>query len=300
MAVDITEGQYAQLPNGTRLHYASAGERGKPLMLFLHGFPEFWYEWHEQLAEFGADHYAVAPDLRGFNLSDMPADPAAYKAKLLIEDIAQLIAHLGYERCVLIAHDWGGALAWSFAIARPALLDKLVIINAPHPYLFMRALAEDPAQQKASAYMNWLRSPGSETALAKDEFAMMDGFLSGMGQPPAPWFVGETRAKYHAAWSHGLTGGVNYYRASPLYPPTEADPGAQRLLTQMQPADFRVKVPTRVIWGESDMALPKGLLDGMEDVVQDLDLVRIPEGSHWVVHEQPARINQLIREFIER
>ncbi|MBK4735722.1 alpha/beta fold hydrolase [Noviherbaspirillum pedocola] len=298
MAVDITEGQYAQLPNGTRLHYASAGERGKPLMLFLHGFPEFWYEWHEQLAEFGADHYAVAPDLRGFNLSDMPADPAAYKAKLLIEDIAQLIAHLGYERCVLIAHDWGGALAWSFAIARPALLDKLVIINAPHPYLFMRALAEDPAQQKASAYMNWLRSPGSETALAKDEFAMMDGFLSGMGQPPAPWFVGETRAKYHAAWSHGLTGGVNYYRASPLYPPTEADPGAQRLLAQMQPADFRVKVPTRVIWGESDVALPKSLLDGLDGFVDALEVVRIPEGTHWVVHEQPKRINRLIREAL--
>lgn len=298
MAASIVDGQYAQLPNGTRLHYASAGERGKPLMLFLHGFPEFWYEWHRQLEDFGIDHYAVAPDLRGFNLSDMPADPSAYKAALLIEDVAQLIAHLGYQRCVMVAHDWGGALAWSFAIALPQLLDKLVIVNAPHPYLFMRALAEDPAQQQASAYMNWLRAPGSEAALAKDGFAMMDGFLSGMGQPRAAWFEGETREKYHAAWSHGLTGGVNYYRASPLYPPTGDDPGARRLAAKMRPEDFRVKVPTRVIWGESDIALPKSLLDGLDGMVDALELVRIPEGTHWVVHEQPERVTALIREAL--
>jgi pimeloyl-ACP methyl ester carboxylesterase len=298
MAVEIQEGQYAQLSNGTRLHYASAGQRGKPLLLFVHGFPEFWYEWQAQLAEFGADYFAVAPDMRGFNLSDMPSEPAAYKAKLLIEDLRLLIGELGYERCVMIAHDWGGAVAWSFAIALPQMLEKLIIINAPHPYLFMRALANDPAQQKASAYMNWLRAPGSEAALAKDDFAMMDGFLSGMGQSPAPWFAGHTRQKYHQCWARGLTGGVNYYRASPLYPPTDADPGAQRLQSQMQPEDFRVKVPTRVIWGESDIALPKGLLNGLDAFVEQLELVRIPEGSHWVVHEQPERINSLIREAL--
>jgi pimeloyl-ACP methyl ester carboxylesterase len=299
MAVEIVEGQFAALANGTRLHYASAGQRGKPLLLFVHGFPEFWYEWRDQLPEFGSDHYAVAPDLRGFNLSDMPAEPSAYKAKLLIEDLRLLIQELGYQRCVMVAHDWGGALAWSFALALPQLLEKLVIINAPHPYLFMRALATDPAQQQASAYMNWLRAPGSEAALAKDDFAMMDGFLSGRGQPRAPWFDGAVRDKYRQCWARGLTGGVNYYRASPLYPPTEADPGAQRLLAQMRPEDFRVTVPTRVIWGESDIALPKSLLDGLEACVEQLDLVRIPEGTHWVVHEQPQRINRLIREYLQ-
>ena len=113
MSAAITEGQFASLPNGTRLHYASAGEPGRPLMLFVHGFPEFWYEWHEQLAEFGQDYYAVAPDLRGFNLSDMPSDPAQYKPKLIIDDLRLLIAELGYQQCVMVAHDWGGAVAWS-------------------------------------------------------------------------------------------------------------------------------------------------------------------------------------------
>lgn len=292
----IQEGQYAALSNGTRLHYASAGEKGKPLLLFVHGFPEFWYEWSAQLAEFGGEYYAVAPDLRGFNLSDMPSDPAAYKPRHIVDDLRLLAAHLGYEKFVMVAHDWGGAIAWNFAIALPQLLHKLVIVNAPHPYLFMRALATDPAQQKASAYMNWLRAEGSETALAKDDFRMLESLLNGMGQSPTPWFTGEVRARYHACWSRGLTGGVNYYRASPLHPPTTDHPGPLRL--DLRPDDFRVKVPTRVIWGESDIALPKSLLDGLDEVVDDLRVERIPEGSHWVVHEQPERVNRLIRGFL--
>jgi epoxide hydrolase 4 len=299
MSAAITAEQYATLSNGTRLHYASAGVPGRPLLLFVHGFPEFWYEWHEQLAEFGQDHYAVAPDLRGFNLSDMPSDPAQYKARLIIDDLRLLIAELGYQQCVMVAHDWGGAIAWSLALALPQLLSRLVIINAPHPYLFMKALATDPAQRAASAYMNWLRSEESEQALAKDNFAMMEGLLTGMGKSPAPWFAGETRDRYHACWSRGLTGGVNYYRASPLHPPTDEQPGPLRLEAQMKPEDFRVRVPTLVIWGENDQALPKGLLDGLDAVVEDLQLVRIPEGSHWVVHEQPQRINSLIRQFLQ-
>jgi pimeloyl-ACP methyl ester carboxylesterase len=198
----------------------------------------------------------------------------------------------------MVAHDWGGAIAWSFALALPQLLSRLVIVNAPHPYLFMKALAHDPAQQAASGYMNWLRSEGSEQALARDGYAMMEGFLTGMGKSPAPWFDGVTRDKYHACWSRGLTGGVNYYRASPLHPPTPENPGPLRLEAQMNPDDFTVKVPTMVIWGENDIALPKGLLDGLEAVVPGMRLERIPEGTHWVIHEQPQRINGLIRSFL--
>ncbi|HCN88376.1 MAG TPA: alpha/beta hydrolase [Oxalobacteraceae bacterium] len=296
MAAVIADNQFATLSNGTRLHYASAGEAGKPLILFVHGFPEFWYEWEAQLAEFGGDYLAVAPDLRGFNLSDMPTDIAAYKAKHIVDDLRLLAAHLGYEKFVLVAHDWGGAIAWNLAIAMPQLLHKLIIINSPHPYLFMKALATDPNQKASSDYMNWLRAEGSEQALAKDDFALMDGFFNGRGQSDAPWFAGEVRAKYHACWSRGLQGGVNYYRASPLHPPTDDHPGPLRL--QMNPDDFRVKVPTRVIWGEADVALPKTLLDGLDQLIDDFELVRIPEGSHWVIHEQPQRINGLIRGFL--
>jgi pimeloyl-ACP methyl ester carboxylesterase len=292
----IQENQFAALPNGTRLHYASAGEKGRPLILFVHGFPEFWYEWHEQLAEFGGDYFAVAPDLRGFNLSDMPADPSAYKAKHIVDDLRLLAAHLGYEKFVLVAHDWGGAIAWNLAIAMPDLLHKLIIINSPHPYLFMKALATDPNQKSSSEYMNWLRAEGSEAALAKNDFALMENLFYGMGQPPAAWFAGEVRSRYHACWSRGLTGGVNYYRASPLHPPTENHPGPLKL--QMNPNDFRITAPTRVIWGERDMALPKTLLNGLDALIDDLKIERIPEGTHWVIHEQPERINRLIRGFL--
>lgn len=298
MSANIQANQFAPLPNGTRLHYASAGEKGKPLILFVHGFPEFWYEWEAQLKEFGSDYYAVAPDLRGFNLSDMPTDVGAYKAKHIVEDLRLLAAHLGYERFVMVAHDWGGAVAWSFAIALPQMLHKLVIVNSPHPYLFMQALANDPGQREASEYMNWLRAQGSETALAKDGFARLEMLLNGMGQSPTPWFTDDVRAKYHECWSRGLTGGVNYYRASPLHPPTDTEPGPLKL--QLNPDDFRVKVPTRVIWGEMDIALPKSLLNGLENMVDDLQVERIPEGSHWVVHEQPERINRLIRGFLAK
>jgi pimeloyl-ACP methyl ester carboxylesterase len=296
---NITENQFATLSNGTRLHYASAGHPDKPLLLFVHGFPEFWYEWQAQLAEFGEDYFAVAPDLRGFNLSDVPADRAAYKPRHIVDDLRLLAAHLGHEKFVLIAHDWGGAIAWNFAIALPQLLHKLIIINAPHPYLFLKALATDPAQQKASEYMNWLRTDGSEVALAKNNFALLENFFKGLGSANAnraDWFDGPLRERYHAAWSRGLTGGVNYYRASPLHPPTEEQPGPLKL--EVKPEDFRVRVPTRVIWGEQDRALPKTLVDGLDQFVDDLRLVRIPEGGHWIVHEQPARINQLIREFL--
>jgi len=292
--------QFANLPNGTRLHYASAGEPGKPLILFVHGFPEFWYAWERQLAEFGQTHFAVAPDLRGFNLSSKPAAPDAYKPKLLVEDLVQLIRVLGYERCTIVAHDWGGAVCWNLAAQFPDLIERFVIINSPHPYLFARALSGDSAQQQASAYMNWLRKPGSEQALAANDFALLEKMLTGEAGAVPAWFTEETRAKYHAAWSapgdegsHPLTGGVNYYRATPMHPPATGETAPD--ISRLDPAMFVIRVPTLVIWGENDRALPKTLVDGLDAFVPDLRLERIPEGTHWIIHEQPERINMLIR-----
>lgn len=297
--------QFANLPSGTRLHYASAGERGRPLMLFVHGFPEFWFEWEAQLAEFGRTHFAVAPDLRGFNLSSKPAAVEAYKPRHIVEDLVQCIRALGYERAIVVAHDWGGAICWNLAIQFPELVERLVIVNSPHPYLFAKALAGNPEQQAASAYMNWLRRPGSEDALAANDFALLQSMLAGGkdGEPPAPWFTGDTREKYLAAWaepgddgSHSLTGSVNYYRATPMRPPGPGE--AARDISQMDPAAFVVRVPTLVIWGEKDRALPKSLVDGLDAFIPDMRLERIPEGTHWVIHEQPERINRLIRSVV--
>ncbi|MDO9218202.1 MAG: alpha/beta hydrolase [Lacisediminimonas sp.] len=296
MTAPITENQFATLSNGTRLHYASAGDPARPLILFLHGFPEFWFEWQAQLAEFGHDWHAVAPDLRGFNLSDQPSAVSAYRARHIAEDLRLLIGHLGAKQCVLVAHDWGGAIAWNMAISWPDLFSRMVIINAPHPYLFAQALMHDRLQQQASAYMNFLRKPGVEALLAENDFARLEALLSGMGQPAAGWFDGAVRERYRENWRRGLTGGVNYYRASPLYPPVDGDPGPAALT--LDPEDFRVRVKTLVIWGEKDVALSTRLLEGLALFVDQLEIVRVPEGSHWVVHEEPVLVNSLIRGFL--
>jgi pimeloyl-ACP methyl ester carboxylesterase len=143
--------------------------------------------------------------------------------------------------------------------------------------------------------MNWLRNPGSEQALAKDDFRVMEQFMLGMGEQPE-WFDDAIRERYHACWARGLTGGVNYYRASPLHPPTPEDAGAARL--SLDPANFHVRVPVRVIWGEKDKALLPSLLDGLDDLVNDLKIERLPNASHWVVHEYPATINEYLHRFL--
>ena len=281
--------------NGVRLHYAHAG--AGPLVLFLHGFPEFWYCWTKQLEDLGRDHLAVAPDLRGFNLSDHPADPKQYKARVLIEDVRQLAEKFGRGKFVLVAHDWGGAVAWAYAMAHPQTLSKLVIVNSPHPVTFARELAHNKAQQDASQYMNLFRSDKAERVLSENHYerlAKMTLEAWGKGAvDPAE------KAAYLDAWSQpgALTGGLNYYRASPLYPPIGDDPGAKAV--QLEPADFIVRVPTLVVWGMRDRALLPGNLDGLEACVPDLRIERLPEASHWVMHEEPERLNRLIREFID-
>jgi len=286
---------YAQA-NGVRLHYQSAGS-GR-LVLFLHGFPEFWRCWRKQLEHFGADHLAVAPDMRGYNLSDCPADVAQYRGKVLVEDIRQLARGFTQDKFVLVAHDWGGAVAWSFAMAHPELLSHLVIVNSPHPYGFWRELATNPAQQKASDYMLLLRNPKAERVLSENRFErLLKMRFAGRAEGPA---LEADRAAYLEAWSQpgALTGSLNYYRASPLYPPAAGDPGAAKL--KLDPRDFMVRVPTLVIWGEQDHALLPSILDGIEAVVPGVEVVRVPDATHWVMDEKPDLVNAEIRRFIAK
>jgi pimeloyl-ACP methyl ester carboxylesterase len=287
--------------NGIRLHCAAEGAADAPLMLFVHGFPEFWYAWKNQLEEFGRDHRAVAFDLRGHNLSDKPDGVDAYRVKPLLQDLKQLIEYLRADRsdksCILVAHDWGGAIAWTFAAAFPQHVKKLVIINAPHTVPFARALAQDPEQQAASAYMNFLRLPKAERILAENNYERLLKMFSRTVDGRCA-LSDEEVPLYRDAWSQpgALTCALNLYRASPLYPPTPGDPGAAAL--RLDPAALTVRVPTLVIWGEADTALGTALLDGLEGLVPDLRVKRIPEGSHWVIHEQPQRVNAAIREFL--
>ncbi len=292
------EHRYAEV-NGIRLHYVEAGTG--PLMLFVHGFPEFWYAWKDQLAEFGRDHRAVALDLRGHNLSDKPEGVDAYRVKPLLEDLRQLIEHLQKDSadksCILVAHDWGGAIAWTFAAIHPRYVKKLVIINAPHSIPFARALAHDPVQQQASDYMLLFRSDKAERVLSADNYRRLLGMFNNAEGKSA--LTAEDVPHYLAAWSQpgALTGALNLYRASPLYPPTADDPGAAAL--KLDPEPLKVRVPTLVIWGEADTALGTVLLEGLDELVPDLRIVRIADGSHWVIHERPKAVSRAIRDFLD-
>ena len=274
--------------NGIRLHAARAGEG--PLMLFLHGFPEYWAMWRPILEHFGArGRCAVAPDLRGYNLSDKPPAVDAYKAKHLVADVLALAAHYTKDKFVLVAHDWGGAVAWGVAIAHPERLSQLVMLNSPHPYLFWRELCNNPAQQKASEYMLLFRHAKAERVLSENGYARLLRTFTDLDS--------SARQALVQAWSQpgALTGGLNYYRASPLYPPSAEDPGARKL--QLQPQDFVVKVPTLVLWGERDTALLPGCLDGLEEVVPGVKIVRVPEATHWIARERTERVIREIEAF---
>src|SRR5713226_9490658 len=186
--------KYAEV-NGQRLHYVTAG-KGK-LIIFLHGFPEFWYEWKNQLAEFGRDYQAVAPDMRGYNLSSKPAEVEQYQVKYLVEDLRALAEKLGHKKFILVAHDWGGAVAWAFAIAHPDYLEKLVIINAPHPAVFQRELRENPAQQKASQYMLMFRSAQAEQTLSANNYATLVELVLGAGLKTGVFTEADKQAYIH-------------------------------------------------------------------------------------------------------
>lgn len=290
------QSQYADV-NGIRLHYVSIGQ-GK-LILFAHGFPEFWAEWENQLTEFGRDHQAVAVDMRGYNLSSKPPEMDGYHVTDLIEDLRALAEHLGHQKMILVAHDWGGAVAWAFAMRHPEWLEKLIIINAPHAAIFARELLNNPDQQKASQYMLTFRSPQAETILSENNYGWLTNALFKWG---SKWkMTAEIRQKYIEAWSQpgALTGALNYYRASPLYPPaSEKDKEGIKKIMDLPREMFTIRVPTLVIWGELDQALLVGNLDGLEQYGDDLTIKRIPDATHWIVHEQPEVVNSLIREFI--
>jgi len=284
--------------NDIRLHYISVGQGG--LIMFVHGFPEFWGEWENQLVEFGNDYQAVAPDMRGYNLSSKPDDVEAYQAKHLIEDLRALAEHLGHQKFILVAHDWGGAVAWAAAMRYPDWVEKLVIINSPHQALFARELLNNPDQQAASQYMLLFRSAKAEQILSENNYA---GLMAMVTQFGSKWDMPEEiRLKYIEAWSRpgALTGGLNYYRVSPLYPPTSPEDEAKiKSILDLPPEMFAVKVPTLVIWGEQDHALLTDNLNGLQDYVEDLTVKRIADGSHWVSHEQPEQVNKIIRDFLK-
>ena len=295
------------LPHGITLSCRSAGEPGRPVLLFLHGFPEAAFVWDFQLDYFSrpenGGYRCVAPNLRGFERSSAPIEVGAYRPKHLVQDIVELIAAetqgQGGQLAALVAHDWGGAVAWNLANQLPHLARQLMIINSPHPGTFLRELKTNPVQQAASAYMNFLTRPDAEKLLAQDDYRRLWEFLTHTkdGFQPAPWLTPEVKAQYREVWDGGLTGGCNLYRASPLRPPRLDDPAAA--VVELPHEMLTVALPTLVIWALDDIALPPVLIEGIDEYVEDLTIRTVAGATHWVVHEQPGLIARFLTEFLQ-
>lgn len=276
------------LPHGVTLNCHQAGQVGLPRVLLLHGFPEAGFIWQTVQQRLAGQAQLWAPDLRGFGASSAPAELAAYKPRALVADVVALIEAMGGPLDLLVAHDWGGALAWNLAAQRPDLLKCLLIINSPHPGVFLEALKHDPAQQAASAYMNRLCEPDMAARLAAHDFRALWDFFEGMSPSCSDWLTPALKQQYRAVWGRSLESSLNWYRASPLRPPlSDKDPIWQ---VHLPDAAVTVRCPTRVLWGDADIALPIGLLTGLERFVPQLSVRPVPGASHWVIHEQPALI----------
>jgi epoxide hydrolase 4 len=270
--------------NGIKLHYVTQGEG--ELMLMLHGFPEFWYSWRYLIPEFAKNYKVVALDLRGYNDSDKPQKKSAYVMDEFIKDIDGVIRGLGYDKCILVAHDWGGAIAWSFAYKYPDMLSKLIILNLPHPAKFTAGL-RTIQQLKRSWYIFFFQLPFlPELFIKSQNYQFIETAIKGMAVDKSAFTQANIDAYKDAASKPGaLTAMVNYYRN--IFQPLS--PNRKWGLLQ---------VPTLMIWGENDTALGKELTYGTEAYVQDLQIHYIPNCSHWIQQEQPALVNQYMRDFL--
>lgn len=270
--------------NGIRLHYVTQGEG--PLMLLLHGFPEFWYSWRNQIPEFAKDYKVVALDLRGYNDSDKPANQSAYVMAEFIADVKGVIEGLGYDRGVLVGHDWGGAIAWSFAYAHPEMVEKLIVLNIPHPAKFAQGLLT-PQQLLRSSYIFFFQLPLlPEIVFQLDDFKLLEQMFCGMAVNKNAFSTADIEAYKNAfAKRDTLTAALNYYRN--LF---QSGLGSRSWSV--------LAVPTLMIWGEDDIPLGKELTYGTEQYVRDFQIKYIPNCSHWVQQERPDLVNQYIREFL--
>jgi pimeloyl-ACP methyl ester carboxylesterase len=262
------------------LHYVEAGA-GRPVVL-LHGFPEFWYSWrHQIIALANANLRAIAPDLRGYNESDKPAGIASYRLELLTEDVAGLIGRVAGGRAAVVGHDWGGAIAFDLAMQRPELVDRLVVLNAPHPAAFRREL-HTPRQLFRSWYAFFFQLPWlPERLLAARNYAVLRRAF-----PPS--FTAEEMQRYRDALAQpgARTATVNYYRA------------AWRYRGEIRSRVATISAPTLLIWGERDRYLGPRLTQGLERWIQNLRMERFADVGHWIQNEAPERVNRLLIDFL--
>lgn len=273
--------------NGIRLHIVQAGPKSGTPVVLLHGFPEFWYGWRKQIpALANAGCRVIIPDQRGYNLSDKPKDKKDYGVYTLVDDVLGLIKTLDYEKVNLVGHDWGGGVAWIFAMTHPEKLHKLAILNSPHPAVYRRFIRRDPDQIRRSWYWLFFQLPRlAEKILSANAFREMVRGLRNSAVKNT--FTDEDIEKYKAAWSQpgALTSMLNWYRAVFQSPPK-------------MPADSQVKIRTLMMWGMKDFALSHRLARPSMDYCDDRNLILFPEATHWVHLDAAEEVNHYLIDFL--
>jgi pimeloyl-ACP methyl ester carboxylesterase len=286
--------------NGVTIRYAAMGREDAPLILMLHGFPEYWAGWRAVMERLAQSYFVVAPDQRGYNRSSKPEGIENYRASALAADVAALADALSPDRpFVLAGHDWGASVAYAYAFAHPERLSHLVIANGVHPACFQRALFVDDAQRAASRYFHYLISPKAEQGLSEDNYRRLRHMLSSFSD--TSWLTEEEAASYRAAWNEpgALTAILNWYRASPIIVPEAGAPvPAGRSVLDLPPDAMRVSVPHLVLWGEADTALLPSCLEGLDRYTPQLTVKKIPGASHWILHEKPDEVSTAITAFV--
>lgn len=280
---ELGEHNFLRTASNLRIHYVAKGDPSKPLMLCLHGFPEFWYSWRYQLKAFSDNYRVVAVDMRGYGESDHPEGRDQYRLSYLVNDVKEMVTALGYRSCVLLAHDWGGAVAWNIAHIYPEVVDKLILCNIPHPKCFAKCLQSSKKQFLASWYMFFFQLPClPEFVLERGDYkAISRGFAKTNN------FTEEDVEAYKYALSQsGCSGPINYYR--------------QVMASDLPQGHTRTKIkaPTLVVWGTGDPFLLKETLIGTEQYVEDLTIKYVEGANHWVQIDDYKTVNKHIRDFL--
>jgi len=273
--------------NGVRLHVVEAGPEDGPLLILLHGFPEFWYSWRRQIGPLAAAGYRVqVPDQRGYNLSSKPRKVSSYNLDRLARDVLGLIDDAGVGKARVVGHDWGALVGWWLGIRYPQSLERLALLNVPHPLVMQRALLLSSAQRKRSRYMFFFQLPWlPERIFARNNFAYAEKSLRVSSRPGT--FSDDDIARYKEAWSQAraVRSMIHWYRAALRARPP-------------QPKNPRVQVPTLLIWGTQDRFLGQEMAQASIDLCDHGRLELIPEATHWVQLEEPERLNRLLVDFL--
>ncbi|TDH58323.1 alpha/beta hydrolase [Dankookia rubra] len=283
----VPESEFLRLrTNDVELHTVAAGPRDGPLVVLLHGFPEFWWGWRRQIGPLAAAGLrVVAPDQRGYNLSDKPGGVQSYGIDMLADDVLGLADALGRKRFAVVGHDWGAVLAWHLAARNPERVERAVVLNGPHPATMRAHTLRNPFQAFRSWYVGFFQIPLlPERMLRTADFAALRGAMAVTARPGT--FSEEEFARYRAAWAQpgALTAMLNWYRALPM------SAGSLR--------PGRIRVPVRVIWGDRDSALDAGLAEAGLSLCDRGEVFHIPAATHWVQHEEAERVNRLLGDFV--